>query len=468
MRNNNTISLVSVILLILVALYIVLPVQHPAWLERSRSQNADEKREILDLKLGLDLRGGTQVLLEAVLPEGRELAEGDISAAKTIVENRVNGLGVAEAIVQSQGENRIIVELPGVNNADQAVETIRSTGQLEFVDPGGSTLGTGMIINTTNNPDAIANAQAAIQNGTIDPAAIQYPDQVFTTAMTGDVLANAAAVPDEFGQWRINFTLTSEGSSQFGAYTSSHVGQPMAIVLDGRVLSAPTINQAITGGSGEISGQFTQAEAESLAIQMRYGALPVPLAVADIRTIGASLGQDSVNRSVTAALIGLLAVCVFMVTIYRLPGLLAALALLCYIIFNLAIYKLIPVTLTLPGIAGFILSIGMSLDANILVFERLKEELRMGRSLRPALEAGFARAWPAIWDSNLSTMITCAVLFWFGNTFGASAVKGFAISLAIGVLLSMGSAILITRTFMRAVMVGAGQKLMESRNLLGY
>ena len=467
MRNNSTISLVSVILLVAVALYIVLPVDHPAWLERSRSTDPTAPREFLDLRLGLDLRGGSQVLLETDLPEGRILAEGDINAAKAIVENRVNGLGVAEAIVQAQGENRIIVELPGINNADQAVETIRSTGQLEFVDPGGSPLSAGMIINTNNHPDAIARAQDGLASGDIDPSQIPYPDQVFNTVMTGDVLANAMAAIDQFNQWRINFTLTSEGSNQFLEYTSSHIGQPMAIVLDGRVLSAPTINGAISG-NGEISGQFTQQEAESLAIQMRYGALPVPLKVADIRTIGASLGQDSVNSSIRAAIVGLIAIFVFMIVIYRLPGLLAALALVCYIIFNLAIYKLIPVTLTLPGIAGFILSIGMSLDANILIFERLKEELRVGRSLRAAIEAGFNRAWPAIWDSNLSTLITCAVLFWFGNTFGASTVKGFAITLAIGVGLSMFSAILITRTFMRSFLTSAGQKLMESRNLLGY
>ncbi len=467
MRNNSMTSLALIIVLMLLALYVVLPVQHPAWLERSRSTDPEAPRDILDLKLGLDLRGGTQVLLEADLPEGRTLAEGDINAAKTIVENRVNGLGVAEAIVQAQGENRIIVELPGVSNPEQAVDTIRSTGQLEFVDPGGATLGSGMIINTTNHPNAVAAAQEAIASGTIEPAAIPYPDQVFNTAMTGDVLASATAVQDQFNRWSIAFTLTGPGSNQFLEYTSSHIGQPMAIVLDGMVLSAPVINGAISN-NGEISGEFTSEEAESLAIQMRYGALPVPLQVADIRTIGASLGQDSVTSSVRAALVGLIAVCIFMVSIYRLPGLIAALALLCYIILNLAIYKLIPVTLTLPGIAGFILSLGMSLDANILIFERLKEELRGGRSLRPALEAGFDRAWPAIWDGNLSTLITCAVLFWFGNTFGASSVKGFAITLAIGVILSMFSAISITRTFMRAFLATRGQKLMESRSLLGY
>lgn len=461
---NNTISLVAVILLALAALYIVLPVEHPAWLERSLSSDPDTPHELMDLKLGLDLRGGTQVLLESDLAEGVTLPDGAMNTAKTIVENRVNGLGVAEAVVQNQGDTRIIVELPGVRNPDQAVETLRSTGQLEFVDPAGTTLLQGMIINTTNHPDAIQKAQAG---GLTDPASIPYPDQLFQTAMTGDVLSNAIAAPDQYNNWQINFGLTSEGSTAFFNFTSTHIGQPMAIVLDGRVLSAPTINAAISD-NGVITGQFTQTEAESLAIQMRYGALPVPLKVVDIRTIGASLGQDSVERSLRAAIIGLTAVIIYMLVLYRLPGSLAAVALLCYIVFNLAIYKLIPVTLTLPGIAGFILSIGMAVDANILIFERFKEEMRSGRSLRLAVEAGFSRAWPAIWDSNLSTLITCAVLFWFGNTFGASTVKGFAITLAVGVLLSMFSAVFVTRTFMRSALTNTAQKSLVSRNLLGY
>ena len=461
---NNTISLVLVLLLALAALYIVLPVEHPSWLERSLSRDPDAPRDLMDLKLGLDLQGGTQVLLESDLAAGIELPDGAMTTAKTIVENRVNGLGVAEAVVQAQGDNRIIVELPGVRNPDQAVETLRSTGQLEFVDPAGSTLAQGMIINTTNHPNSVQTAQAG---GLVDPASIPYPNQIFQTAMTGDVLRDAVAAPDQFNQWQINFGLTGEGSTQFFNYTSSHVGQPMAIVLDGYVLSAPTINAAISD-NGVITGQFTQDEAESLAIQMRYGALPVPLKVVDIRTIGASLGQDSVSRSLRAAIIGLIAVIIYMLTLYRLPGSLAAAALLCYIAFNLAVYKLIPVTLTLPGIAGFILSIGMAVDANILIFERFKEEMRGGRSLRLAVEAGFSRAWPAIWDSNLSTLITCAVLFWFGNTFGASTVKGFAITLAIGVVLSMFSAVFVTRTFMRSLLTGFGPRSAPSRNLLGF
>jgi preprotein translocase subunit SecD len=461
---NNTISLVAVILLALAALYIVLPVEHPAWLERSLSRDPDVPHELMDLRLGLDLRGGTQVLLESDLGEGVALPDGAMETAKMIVENRVNGLGVAEAIVQNQGDNRIIVELPGVRNPDEAVETLRSTGQLEFVDPAGATLLQGMLINTSNHPDAV---QQAVAGGLVDTSAIPYPDQIFETAMTGDVLSSALAAPDQFNNWQINFGLTSEGSTTFFNYTSSHIGQPMAIVLDGYVLSAPTINAAISD-SGVISGQFTQQEAESLAIQMRYGALPVPLKVVDIRTIGASLGQDSVERSLRAAIVGLTAVMIYMMALYRLPGSLAVVALLCYIVFNLAIYKVVPVTLTLPGIAGFILSIGMAVDANILIFERFKEELRSGRSLRLAIEAGFSRAWPAIWDSNLSTLITCAVLFWFGNTFGASTVKGFAITLAVGVLLSMFSAVFVTRTLMRSALAGTAQKSLLSRNLLGY
>jgi protein-export membrane protein SecD len=285
--------------------------------------------------------------------------------------------------------------------------------------------------------------------------------------MTGDILRTAVATPDQYNQYQINFELTGPGSDQFYEYTRTHIGQPLAIVLDGRVLSAPNITTAIQD-SGMIQGQFTAEEAESLAVQMRYGALPVPLRVADIRTIGASLGQDSVESSLRAGLLGIGAVLLFMLLLYRLPGLLADVALVIYVLMNLVIFKLIPVTLTLPGMAGFILSVGMAVDANILIFERMKEELRNGRSMRLAVEAGFDRAWLAIRDGNLSTLISCAVLYWFGNTFGASVVKGFALTLGIGVLLSMVSAVVITRTFMRAFLAGGARKLLENRTLLNY
>lgn len=464
---NSTISLVLVLLLAAATLYIVLPIAHPDWVERALSLGSETPRDLANFKLGLDLQGGTQVLLEADIAEGQTLDEGAMSAAKTIVENRVNGLGVSEAVVQAQGTNRLIVELPGVDNPDQAVETLRSTGQLEFVDPAGAALTQGMVINTTNRPTVADDLQAEIAAGNATPENIPYPGQIFETVMTGDVLRNAIATQDQFAQWIITFELTGAGSDQFYEYTRTNIGQPMAIVLDGRVLSAPTINAAIRD-TGSISGAFTQEEAEGLAVQMRYGALPVPLRVVDIHTIGASLGQDSVESSLRAGLLGIGAVLLFMLLMYRLPGLLADFALVIYVLLNLAIFKLLPVTMTLPGIAGFILSVGMATDANILIFERMKEELRNGRSLRLAVEAGFSRAWLAIRDGNLSTLISCAVLYWFGNTFGASVVKGFAVTLTIGVLLSMFTAVTISRTFMRAVLSSAGRKLLETRALLGY
>jgi protein-export membrane protein SecD len=464
---NNTAVLVAVILLFLVSAYIALPIDHPAWLESAMAPGAENSRDLRNLTLGLDLQGGTQVLLEADLPEEQAVEEDALRSAQIIVEQRVNGLGVTEPNVQLQGERRIVVELPGISNPDQAIETIRSTGQLEFVDPAGTTLGQGMIINTTNRPDAVDRFLENLDGREVLPQQIPYPDQTFNTVMTGDILRSALAVQNEFGQWQIQFDLTSGGSDQFYEYTRANIGQPLVIVLDGRVLSAPIINAAIRD-NGVIEGQFTQEEAESLGIQMRYGALPIPLQVVDVRTIGASLGQDSVDRSLQAGIIGMSMVLLFMLVLYRLPGLLANLALLMYMALNLAIYKLIPVTLTLPGIAGFLLSIGMAVDANILIFERMREELRSGRSLRLAIETGFSRAWPAIRDGNLSTLISCAVLYWFGNNFGASIVKGFAITLAIGVILSMFTAVFVSRTFMRSFLSRQGQRLLERRSLLGY
>lgn len=464
---NSMVSLVLVIVLALVALFIVLPIGHPSWMNSMFSWGSEKTRDLKDFKLGLDLQGGTQILLEADLPVTQTVDAGAMAAARTIVENRVNGLGVSEANVQAQGSNRLIVELPGVDNPDQAVQTLRSTGQLEFVEPGTASLTQGMVINTTNRPTVADDLQKEITAGKANPENIPFPGKIFQTVMTGDVLKNAIATQGQLNQWVINFQLTGPGSEKFYNYTRSNLGKAMAIVLDGRVLSAPTIQGAIRD-QGTISGSFTKSQAESLAIQMRYGALPVPLKVVDIHTIGASLGQDSVESSLKAGILGIIAVLLFMLAMYRLPGLLADIALIIYVLLNMAVFKIVPVTMTLPGIAGFILSVGMATDANILIFERMKEELRNGRSMRLAVEAGFSRAWLAIRDGNLSTLISCAVLYWFGNTFGASVVKGFAVTLTIGVLLSMFTAVTVTRTFMRAILATAGRRLLESRVLLGY
>ena len=466
MRNQHV--YVGIILcLFAVSLFVALPIDHPAWLEEALAPGVDTQRDIRDLTLGLDLKGGTQVLLEAEIDEDQPLPEDALNSAKIIVEQRVNGLGLAEPTVQLQGERRMIVELPGVKNPDQAIETIRSTGQLEFVDLGGLPVRPDNFINTTNRPNAVAALQEAMAAGEAAPQTVPFPEELFETIMTGDILQAVVATQDEYTFWQIQFDLKSESSGDFFNYTRDNIGEVLAIVLDGRVLSTPVINAAIND-NGVITGDFSQEEAESLAIQMRYGALPIPLEVVDIRTIGASLGQDSIDRSLMAGIVGGALVLLFMVLLYRLPGLLATVALAIYVTLNIATYKLLPVTLTLPGIAGFILSIGMAVDANILIFERLKEELRSGRSLRLAVETGFSRAWPAIRDGNLSTLISCAVLYWFGNNFGASVVKGFAITLSVGVLLSMFTAVYVTRTFMRSFLSTQGEKLLNSRGLLGY
>jgi preprotein translocase subunit SecD len=270
--------------------------------------------------------------------------------------------------------------------------------------------------------------------------------------MTGADLKEAHVQADASGKPGVGFTLSDNGAKVFGEYTTTHTQQYLGIVLDKTVISAPIVNTPITDGQGIIQGSFTADEANKLAVQLSYGALPVPVKVVESRTIGATLGEESVRKSLLAGMIGLGVVILFMVFYYRLPGFIADLALIVYALLSFGLFKLIPVVLTLPGIAGFILSIGMAVDANILIFERLKEELRSGRTLRQAIDLGWSRAWPSIRDSNTSTLITCLILYFFGNTFGASMVKGFSVTLALGVLMSLFTAIIVTRTFLHTVL----------------
>jgi len=276
--------------------------------------------------------------------------------------------------------------------------------------------------------------------------------------MTGADLKEANVQTDSFGKPAVGFNLSDKGAQIFKDYTSTHTGQYLGIVLDKTVISAPIVNTPITDGSGIIQGSFTAEEANTLAVKLSYGALPVPVKVVESRTVGATLGEESVRKSLVAGLIGLTVVLLFMGLFYRIPGIIADLALFTYILLTLAIFKfgipgLFPyVTLTTPGIAGFILSIGMAVDANVLIFERMKEELRGGRNLRQAIDLGWSRAWPSIRDSNTSTLITCLILYVFGNTFGASMVKGFSVTLALGVLVSLFTAIIVTRTFLHTLL----------------
>ena len=461
MRDRDIVILILVIALALLAVWIDLPIDHPQWAKQALfwQQPAD-----LQIKQGLDLQGGTQILLQAAPAPGQNVTPDDMNAAKTIVERRVNGLGVTEPTIQSQGSNRIIVELPGISNPDAAVQTLKSTGQLGFVEIGDPDpkIVDGVYLRTTNSPNP---PNKVTQAKVTDP----YPDKVYKTIMTGRDLKQVGTTTDSSGAPAISFQLSDQGSQTFATYTSQNVGKILAIILDNVVLSAPSIQTAITQGSGIIQGKFTLSEAQNLTIQMRYGALPVPLEVVDRRTVGATLGADSVRKSITAGLIGLVAVLLFVIVQYRLPGVFAAIALIIYALLNLMIYKLVPVTLTLPGIAGFLLSIGMAVDANILIFERMKEELRWGRSVHAAFIAGFSRAWPSIRDSNLSTIISCIILWLFGRSFGAQTVSGFAINLALGVVISMFTAVVVTRTFMTFLFETRGsEQLRESRWLLDY
>ncbi len=431
MQSRNNLVLVIIVLLVALATYIALPIDHPDWFNRIVAPHQKDDPNALTLRLGLDLQGGTQIQLMPDLPEGQTVTEEELDRARAIIERRVNGLGVNESLVQT-GKDRIIVALPGVEDPDAAIETLRGTGQLEFVDLGDTPLPAGSQINTT-----------------LGPAPNPVNDKVYETIMTGDKLKNVDVRRDPNTQKPyIAFELTKEGSEIFGKYSGDNIGKYLAIVMDKTILSAPVIRAKITD-AGIIEGDFTVEEAQNLAIQMKYGALPVPLKVVDVRTIGPSLGEDSIRRSLLAGTIGVIVVLLFMLAYYRLPGFIADLALLSFVSFNIALYKIIPVVLTLPGIAGFLLTTGTAVDANILIFERMREELRAGRSLPSAVEAGFSRAWTSILDSNLSTILTGLILLYFGSNFGASVVQGFAVTLIIGVLVSMFTAVFATRTFMR-------------------
>lgn len=424
------------------------------------------------IRFGLDIQGGLQVLLQAVGIPCEQVPTDAMDSTKTVVESRINGLGVAEPLVQRQGPCRIVVQLPGISKPDEAIRTFGNTALLEFVDTGDQSLAEGTVIQTTGTSTVVLPGQPTPTPGAATPSVLPNPTAtlsattavtstspisptasvtttVFRTVMTGSYLRTASVQFNQTtNQPYIAFTLTDDGAKIFADYTAKNINKYLTITIDKTVISSPVIKGAIPQGQGIIEGRFTRDEANRLVLQLKYGALPVALQVIQSTAVGPTLGRDSVNKSITAGAVGLIVVVLFMLLYYRLPGILADLALLIYALVVLAIYKL-GITLTLPGIAGFILSVGLAVDANILIFERMKEELRAGRPLALAIEAGFNRAWPSIRDSNSSTLITCAILFFFGLNFGASIVAGFAITLAIGIVVSLFTAITVTRTFLR-------------------
>jgi len=431
MENKNPINLFTIILLIVAAVLVAIP-----------GEPIVIGNKVITNHLGLDLVGGVQILLEADLPEDAEISSESMNTARSIIEQRANGLGVGEVVLQITGDRRILVELPGEKDTQKAIEVIGETGQLEFVDMG----------RLSGEERVLLDGSDITTDFPVAPTGLQPGQVVFHTVMSGQSIKNAGVQTDEFGKYVVGFELDPEGAKIFRDYTTNNIGSSLAIVLDKTVISLPTVTTAIPSGTGSITGNFDIDSANDLAIKLRYGSLPIPLKISQSRTIGPSLGQDSLGKSLKAGLVGLGLVLVFMAVYYRLPGLVANVALLIYVVLTIALFKIIPITLTLPGIAGFILSIGVAVDANVLIFERMREELRAGRTLYKAIELGWSRAWLSIRDSNFSTLITCAILFWFGNFFGASVVKGFALTLALGVGVSLLTAIVITRTFLHLVL----------------
>ena len=371
------------------------------------------------IRQGLDLQGGTHVVLEAEDTEIAKVDEDAMQRVVSIMERRINELGLTEPIIQREGERRVIIELPGIKDPDKAIETIGKTAMLEFKDEEGNTL------------------------------------------LTGTDLKDAqAAMNQQNNQSVVNLEFSDEGKEKFADATLNNVGRKISILLDGEVLTDPVVREPILGGRAEISGQRDLEEAQRLAVLLRSGALPVKVNIIETRTVGPSLGQDSKDKSEFAFVVGIAAVLVFMLLFYRLCGFIADISLMAYTLLLLAILKGLDATLTLPGVAGIILSIGMAVDANVLIFEHFKEEFRLGKSIRLAMETGFKRAFTTIFDSNTTTIIAAVVLFFFGT----GNIRGFAITLGLGVLLSMFTAITLTQ-FMLKLLVNS--RVIESPSAYG-
>ncbi|MCC7436803.1 protein translocase subunit SecD [Candidatus Nomurabacteria bacterium] len=402
----------------------------------SDKPNAPASLSKYPFRLGLDLSGGTHLLYSADISKlSPSQVDDSMNALRDVIERRINLFGVGEPIVQEQtgsfgsgGEHRLSIELPGVTDISEAIAMIGQTPFLEFrVQSDGP-----QQVSIDENGNAVLNA-----DGNFVP-----------TDLTGKYLKSSQlSFNQTTGEPIINLNFNDEGAKLFEKITKENIGKTVAIYLDGQVISAPVVREAISGGQAQISGSFTPKEARELVGRLNSGALPVPISLISTETIGATLGEQAVNAGVNAALIGFLAIVLFLLVWYRLPGLVSVVALGIYIAITLALYKLIPVTLSTAGIAGFIISIGIAVDANILIFERFKEERKNGRGVSDALEAGFDRAWLSIRDANTASIITAVILFWFGS----SLIKGFALTFGLGVIISLFSAIVITRLFLRSL-----------------
>lgn len=439
-----------IIVLVLVSIYIDLPklsfnATIPSWQSNFPKpfpqisvpfggQNVGSLLGVVPLKLGLDLQGGSQLVLETQMEKiDNSQKDQALDSAREVIERRVNLYGVSESVVQTSkvgDSRRILVDLPGIKDASEAAALVGKTAQLEFRE---------LAVNPESTEAALFIDYENTQSIGLTGADLKKAEVVFNQSAGGSQ-----------GSPQVSVVFTDEGAQKFAEVTKRNVGKPLPIFLDNVLLSAPTVQQEIIGGNAVITGNYTVDEAKNFSIQLNAGALPVPIKIIEQRSIGATLGDESVQKSLVAGIIGLLTVIIYMILYYGRLGVISSLALITYTLFSLAIFKtglfiLPPVTLTLAGIAGFILSIGMAVDANILIFERMKEERRWGRNEKMAIDLGFKRAWSSIRDSNISSLITAGILFYIGT----GPVRGFALTLAIGVMVSMFTAITVTRTLLK-------------------
>ncbi len=413
----------------------------------------------IPFRLGLDLQGGAHLLYQADLSQIQDVDKGNaLAGLRDVIERRVNLFGISEPMIQiEESSSRLIVELAGVKDVTQAIDMIGKTPYLEFREQ-----------RPQAETDAILAKQKELEGKTFEEAqavpdwtlALQDP-YFIPSQLTGRYLKRADLVFDQTtSKPQVAIEFNEEGSALFEQLTEKNIGKMIAIYIDEQMISAPVVQEKITGGKAQISGSFDLETARELARNLNAGALPVPINLISQQTVGPTLGMVSLNESLKAGFIGFIAIIIFMIIFYRLPGFLASLALAVYVALNLSLFKLIPVTLTLAGIAGFVLSMGMAVDANILFFSRMKEELRQGKGFLISLEDGFKRAWPSIRDGNFTIILVSLILFILGTSF----IKGFALTLILGNLVGMFSAIFITNNLLKLF---AGTKIEKWKWLLG-
>lgn len=398
------------------------------------------------INLGLDLQGGMSLVLEAQDTEQVKVNDDAVLGALAVVQSRIDGLGVAEPIIQRKGKRQIVVEIPGITDPERAVKLIGDTALLEFVEAEFAPMDAETL--TTEEIKIIGGEGMALDRMIVKDASgriiQETPIFLGKTVLAGSDLSFSGPGIDQFGKPIINIEFTPEGTKKFADVTRRNVGKPLAIILDGVILSAPRINAPIPGGKAQISGAFSVQEVQDMVIKLKAGSLPVPVTIVEKKEIGPTLGKASIDQSIKAGVFGFIFVSIFMLIVYKHLGVVAILSLAFYFFLSMTAFRLLHVTLTLPGLAGIVLSLGMAVDANVLIFERYKEELRNGKTLKNAIESGFQRAMVSILDSNITTLLTAFVLFWFGT----GTIKGFAVTLSIGIIISMFTAIFLTKFFL--------------------